>query len=381
MTKKFYLNAKMGCDLNRVDGERIRQSLLDNGWSQTSSLKEADLVLFNTCAVIKKRVDACVREIKRIKREKKKSARFVVCGCLPGIDPATLKKHFNGKALTPTKLADLDHIINAKKSISSQPLSQIMTIRTSRTHSHPGKTNMKRQMPMPAHDRKVAIIRTNYGCLGDCTFCAIKNNFPRLISRSQEDIIEDAKAAMEKGCSEITLSAEDLSAYGCDLGKGIGLISLLNGLLRLKGTASFSLLRVYPGFIIRNRKAMIKVLGSGRIGFLSIPVNSGSQKIIRLMNRRYDVKKIISSVREIKRKTPKVKIRFDIMVGFPGETDDDFRKTLRLVKDHIADEIVIYEFSPMPGTGAAKLPCQLPKKIIKSRANILLLHSGADRPS
>lgn len=352
--KRFYLTQPFGCHLNKLDTARIRSFLLDNGLKETTSIKAADVLIINTCSFIKDRVRISVEAIDDINRKRKKGSLFIVGGCLPRIDLETLRKHHKGPIFDPHSLDQLDKLLDARKSIMEQPLSQRMII----------KDEISRT-------RDITFIRINYGCTGRCSFCAVKKVFPRLISRSPDDIISEFRAKIKGGCRDIGLTSEDVTAYGLDI--GTDLVSLLRRMVREKGNYRISLYRLHPDLMIKRQDELFRIFRSGKIAYLSIPVNSGSQKITRLMRRNYDVEEIKKFIIDVNKKFPKIKIRLDFMVGFPGETKDDFEQTRAFVNQCRSDVLFVYEFSPMPGTEAASMKNPVSSFTIRKRAEKLRL--------
>jgi len=352
--KKYFLYTN-GCYLGKVDTGRIELLLNKNGWSRSNTLQGSDIIIFNTCAYSQGKEDDCISTIKKFKKEKGKKTKLIVGGCLPIINKKRMQDAFSGPYFTPNTIQRLSETINAKYSdIDKIPLAQeILT---------DGNTYNGRV-------EKAFCIRIGYGCLGRCSFCAVKAVFPKLISRSKEDIESEFKLGLKNGHRNFLLSSEDSSVYGLDIKTDI--TELLRGLVKIKGEFGISLYRLNPYGLLKISDSFIEVLRSKKIVFLSIPINSGSDRIIRLMNRRYKIKKVSDYIERLKKMFPFLKINLDIMVGFPGETEQDFKGTLKVILETSPDSIRVFKYTDRSNSTARYLGKEIPSNIMNKRSGLL----------
>ena len=349
---KKYLLYSNGCYLNKIDNERIKTFLEKNGYTPSDSLGKSDIVIFNTCAYCKEKEDECISILKNIQKEKPKKSKSIIAGCLPVINKSRLLANFQGPYFNPLSINSLADIIPLKyKKIESIPIAQAILTDDNTFSGKP---------------EKVFSIRIARGCLNHCSFCAVKNVFLELSSKNRKDIRKEFSTGLKRGYRTFLLTAEDTSVYGRDI--GTNLADLLTGLIKIKGDFSIYIYRLNPEGLLKIGKDFLKVLKSKKIKFLSIPVNSGSNRILELMNRRYKADKIKNYLKNLKHAYPFIKLNLDIMVGFPGETENDFKATQRFILETTPDSIRVFEFTDRPGTTAKYLGETIPKNIMKKRS-------------
>ncbi len=347
--KKYFLDTE-GCFTNRINEPQIKTLLEKNGWTPSNSPQKADIIIYSTCAYTKRSEDHTIDIIKRYKKIKAPKAKLIIGGCLPDINKRRMRAHFKGPYFTPLTLPSLCKIINAK----------YCTI-----------DNMSPAQPISSGKRKELCIRIGYGCLNRCSFCAINKVFPKLISKSRKQIVEEFKLGLKNRYKKFVLTGEDISVYGLDI--GTNLIELLKDLLKIKTRKKISILlyRLNPQWLLKIGSEIIEILKSKKINFLSISIQSGSNRILKLMNRRYDINEIKKYIKKIKKDFPFIRIHLDFIVGFPGETEKDFQKSIKFVSETNPDDIMAFQFTERPGTKAKYLDKKVPQKIIEDRAKRL----------
>lgn len=352
---KKYLLYSNGCYLNKIDTKRIEIFFKKNGWTPSAGLRKSDIVIFNTCAYCQEKEDQCISILKKMQKEKTKNQKLIVAGCLPVINKERLLANFQGSYFGPLSINSLaDHLPIKYKKIKSIPTAQAI-LTDENTFS--GKAE------------EAFCIRIAYGCLNRCSFCAVKNVFPKLNSKIRKNILNEFSMGLERGYRTFLLTAEDTSVYGRDI--RTNLVELLKDLIRKDGQFSIYLYRLNPEGLLKIGKDFLRVLESKKIKYLSIPVNSGSNRILELMNRRYKTDEIKNYIKRIKKLYPFIKLNLDIMVGFPGETESDFRDTQRFVLETAPDNIRVFEFTDRPGTTAKYLGEAIPKNIMRKRSMLL----------
>ncbi len=349
---KVYISNPNGCHPNSIDTARIKNFMIRNGWNETETFQEADIIIINTCAFVHSRIEDNLSLIDQIVDKKDPGAELIICGCMPVIAREKLKNIKNATLLTPHNLYELENIIGSKNAFTLQPTAQRLLLNDEIDD-----------------DRDIFMVRTNYGCLHNCSFCAVKKVFPKLKSKPPAAILRELADAVRKGCKDIGLTAEDLTAYGLDI--QTNLIELLKGIVTIKGDYKLSLYRLYPQYLLSNCDAFLSLFRSNRFSYLSIPVNSGSKKILRLMGREYDAEQMKKFLLRIRQENPSIRIRGDFMVGHPGETDEDFRQTFRFVTTSNLNILFVYPFSAMTGTRSADMEDQVSQEDILYRYNML----------
>jgi MiaB/RimO family radical SAM methylthiotransferase len=348
---KFYL-LKIGCHLNSIDTDRIRDYLIANHWEEIDDVKFADIIIFNTCAFVQSKIDECITIIVDIIKCKKTDAKLLLCGCLPVIDKSAIENICDVECLTPLTLSKLDQIIDAEIPFAEQLTSHRLLIDDE-----------------ISKNRDIFFVRTNYGCLHNCSFCAVKKVFPNLRSKPIDTVLDEINKGIKEGCIEIGLTSEDLTAYGRDI--GVSLIKLLQEIIEIKSNIKLSLYRFYPQYLIDNKDAYLQLLESGVIHYMSIPANSGSENILEKMGRKYSIGQLTELISQIKMIFPNVIIRSDIMIGHPGEEEEDFQKTIAYVINSNIDILITFPFCAMPGTRAFDMAGQIPQNVIDTRLKLL----------
>lgn len=335
--KKFHIyNA--GCVTTGIALKRAGSLLLENGWSEVKNASAADIILFNSCAFNKLQEDNSFREISRLQGLKKNGARFVLLGCLPKISEDPGLARFDGMVVDGDSVGAVAALLG--------PGSKIPSVKTG-------------QWAVDELGREAFCVKVSSGCLSKCSYCAIRRAFPKLESVKKADIVKDFSFALKQGRRVFSLLSEDLGAYGKDI--GTDMIALLEAIIGLKGGFKVALFRINPRWIKEFGPRLFKILDSGKIDYIALPVQSGSDRILRAMNRKYTAGEYRDFLLQIKTRYPAIGLRTDIMVGYPGETEEDFRKTLELILEIDYSDIKAYEFSPRINTPAWRLKDNVPK--------------------
>jgi len=348
--KKFMIKT-FGCVQNQADSDQILQSLKLANYEQTNQVREADLVIINSCVVresAENRVYGLIENIKKINKTRKKKIDIVVTGCLVGwIEKNNIKKRdvmANYSWVKFKKIEEFD-IWNDKLSIINNKL----------------------------------IVPISFGCNNYCSYCVVPFSRGREISRKFEDIIEDCKKGIEQGIKEILLVGQNVNSYGADLigekqsfnkmGKDriSGMFPELLSKVALMGFKKVSFISSNPWDFTDE---LIEVIASNQNidRLIHLPVQAGNNLILQKMNRGYTTKKYEKLVGRLRQKVKGVKISTDIIVGFPGETDEIFEKSFQFYKKIGFDIAYLNKYSQRNGTVAAKLfKDDIKQKIKKER--------------
>jgi len=324
------------------------------GYTFSSNPKDAEILLIHTCGVKKATED---KILQRLKVLSKMGKPLIVSGCLPKINlNAVLKASPNAVFLDPYSIDKILLAVEASKThsrkffFSNQPLIKVC-------------------LPKTRLNKYVEIIQIAEGCLGSCSYCCTKFARGKLFSYPIETILRRAKEALENGAVELWLTAQDVGAYGKDL--GVNLIDLLNEIIELPYDFKVRIGMINPAYALEMVEALKHIYKSEKIyKFAHIPVQSGSNKILKDMNRPYTVEEFKEVVKKLKNEIENLSLATDIIVGYPTETNEDFNLTLNLLKEIKPDVTNISKYNHRPGTKASNLKL-LPSNIVVERSKIL----------
>jgi len=352
-----YFTITYGCQMNVSDTELIEAVLKEElGMREASNIEDASVIVVNTCCVRKGVEDKIYGKIGDLKRLKKKNPalKILVCGCLAQKERAHLYKKFPFlDAIVGTlQIGDIKKVFTS--STNNSPL-----LLTSFRHKE-CKINPRRKNPYSAY------ITITYGCNNFCSFCIVPYVRGREKSRPLQDIIKEVKELANKGYKEITLLGQNVNSYGHNLTPPSSFVELLTELNEIEGIERIRFTTSHPRDFSSEDISAIANLKKVCEHF-HLPLQSGSNKILTLMNRGYTVEHYLKLVEEIRRKYPRGAITTDLIVGFPQETDEDFYYTLEIVRRVQFDQAFMFAYSPLPGTKAANFSGQIPQKIKKER--------------
>ncbi|NXX38170.1 CDKAL methylthiotransferase, partial [Tricholaema leucomelas] len=355
-----------GCSHNNSDGEYMAGQLAAYGYKITDNSAEADLWLLNSCTVKNPAEDHFRNSIKKAQEGKKK---VVVAGCVPQAQP----RQDYLKGLSIIGVQQIDRVVEVvEETIKGH------SVRLLGQKKDNGKRlgGARLDLPKIRKNPLIEIISINTGCLNACTYCKTKHARGDLASYPIEELVSRAKQSFQEGVCEIWLTSEDTGAYGKDI--GTDLPTLLWKLVEvIPEGAMMRLGMTNPPYILEHLEEMAKILNHPRVyAFLHIPVQSASDSVLMDMKREYCVADFKQVVDFLKEKVPGITIATDIICGFPGETDEDFQETVKLVEQYRFPSLFINQFYPRPGTPAAKMH-QVPAAVKKQRTKDLsqLFHS------
>uniref|UniRef100_A0A3B4C6K7 tRNA-t(6)A37 methylthiotransferase n=1 Tax=Pygocentrus nattereri TaxID=42514 RepID=A0A3B4C6K7_PYGNA len=364
-TQKVWMRT-WGCSHNSSDGEYMAGQLAASGYKMTDNPSDADVWLLNSCTVKNPAEDHFRNSIKKAQEQNKK---VVVAGCVPQAQPRM--DYLKGLSIIGVQQIDrvVEVVDEAVKGHSVRLLGQ-------------KKDNGKRlggarlDLPKIRKNPLIEIISINTGCLNACTYCKTKHARGDLASYPIEELVERARQSFQEGVCEIWLTSEDTGAYGRDI--GTDLPSLLWELVKeIPEGCMLRLGMTNPPYILEHLEEMAKILNHPRVyAFLHVPVQSASDSVLMDMKREYCCNDFKCVVDFLKNKVPGITIATDIICGFPGETDKDFKETVELVREYQFPSLFINQFYPRPGTPAAKME-QVPAQVKKQRTKELsaLFHS------
>ena len=360
----------LGCPKNFVDTEVICGTLREKGYQISGKIDHSDIVIINTCSFIKDAVEESIEEILNLVKLKKegKIKHIIVTGCLPQrYKDNNLKQEFPevDAFLGVEDLLEIDKII--KGVLQGEQIYKVGP-EPKFLYNH----NTPRTILTPQH---YAYIKISEGCQNNCTYCLIPQIRGNHRSRKMEDIIEEVKIISEKqNLSEMILIGQDTTLYGIDLYGEYKLAELLKklSLLELNNLKWIRLLYTHPAHY---NDELIKVIANYPkiCPYLDLPLQHISDKILKRMNRPLKKYDVISLINKLRDRISNLTLRTTFMVGFPGETDQDFEELLNFVKNLRFERLGAFIFSREEGTPAYDFPQQIPMRIKKERLKKLML--------
>ena len=353
---KIWIEA-YGCSASKADSEMIMGQLKNCGYDIATCKEESSLNLIVTCSV----KDATEHKMLfRINRLASLGKPIIVAGCLPKADKNKIESLFPyASLLGPNSIDKTIDVVNS--GIAGQKMVAL-------EDSPSDKVNV----PKIRINSVIGIVEIASGCLSECSFCQTKIAKGSIRSYRIGDILRQIRHDISEGCKEIWLTSTDNGCYGKDIGSN--LVELLRSCCQINGNYKIRVGMMNPMHLCGMTQELLEVyVGNDKIfKFLHIPVQSGSDRILRKMKRGHTIKIYRDLVKAFRSKIPEMTIATDIIVGFPSETDDDFEKTLTLIKETEPDIINSSKYSPRANTAAAKLR-QLSSDIIKKRSKKLHL--------
>ena len=359
--KKYFLRT-YGCQMNVHDSEEIRYYLESLGYEKTDILENADIVVLNTCAIRENAKDKVFGYLGRCKhlKQTKKDLIICLCGCLMQL-PNEVEGIINNH-----KFVD---IVIGTHNINELP-KLIMELNNDQKIEVYSNSNEVNENIKYSRDSKIsAWINIQYGCDKFCTYSIVPFTRGRERSRKIENIIQEAKELKEEGYQEITLLGQNVNAYGKDLNLGYNFATLLEEVAKI----GISRVRFVTSHPWNFTDEMIDIIAKydNIMPYIHLPLQSGSDDILRKMNRRYNKEEYKNLFTKIKEKIPNVSITTDIIVGFPNETEEDFQDTLDMVDYCKYDSAYTFIYSKREGTYAATLEDKISDEEKSKRLQIL----------
>ena len=344
-----------GCTRNRADGEIMEAILLRAGYELAETPESADYVVVNTCAVKDPTEHKMARRIRELIDSGKK---VIATGCLVHVNPGVIDKRVSGML----GVKSIDRIAEAID--VAEKGGKLVSVEDWRERSID-----KLELPRLWKSGVVFVVPISEGCLNACTYCATRFARGVLKSYRPELVVRWVKEALARGYREIQLSSEDTGCYGFDI--GTNLAELLDEITAIEADFRVRVGMMNPNHAIKILDELVEAYGSEKVyKFLHLPVQSGDNDVLKRMGRTYTVEEFEEIVRVFRRKVPGLNLNTDIIVGFPGETDEAFENTVELVERVRPDKINVSRYSRRPGTIAAKWK-QIPGWKVKERSREL----------
>jgi len=342
-----------GCWLNKADSDTIASMLRENGHEVVRDVEQADAIIINTCAVRSETERKIAKRLQELElwRKGNESKRIIVLGCLARARPAFIAHNSPSASIIGP---------NALPSVLKALETRIVDI-------GPDK---RETFKLPRYDgSKRLIVPIATGCLGSCSYCVMPISRGKLSSCPPKQIVELFHDAIAKGVKEVYLVAQDLAAYGLDI--GYDLPSLLRDLLRHEGDYIVRLGMMEPSSLTLIANDMVRIYLNPHVyRYLHLPLQSGSDRILRLMNRKYTASSFIKLVDLFRSSIDDLFLATDVIVGFPTETDEDFEETCKVIEKISPDKVHVARYTMRPFTQASSMP-QLSDSVKKARSRVL----------
>lgn len=364
--EKYFSILTYGCQMNEEDSEKLSGMLKRIGYTKTEDIEKASIILFNTCCVRENAENKVFGNLGRIKKLKEKNKDLIVgiCGCMmqqKGMADKVLSKFPFVNIIFGTHNAyKFPEYLNRVKTEGVQ-VKEILN----------KETDIVEGIPVDRESSVKAFVTIMYGCNNFCTYCIVPYVRGRERSRKPEEIIKEIKELVSNGYKEVTLLGQNVNSYGKGLEEEISFAKLLRMINQVEGLERVRFMTSHPKDL--NEEVIEAIKDCDKLcEQIHLPVQSGSNRILKEMNRHYDRERYMYLINKIKKEIPNVAITTDIIVGFPGETDEDFNDTLSLVKEVSYDSAFTFIYSRRNHTPADKMENQVPDEVKHERFNKLV---------
>jgi len=353
MTPKTFKIKSFGCQMNVYDGERMAELLADQGMSAAPEGEDADLVVLNTCHIREKAAEKAYSDVGRLRREDGSKPLVALAGCVAQAEGAEAKRRSEliDIIVGPQAYHRLPHMI-AQASSGARPIDTDM----------PALSKFD-ALPQRRRAGPSAFLSVQEGCDKFCTYCVVPYTRGAEISRPWEDVVTEAHSLIDAGAREIVLLGQNVNAWSN--GKR-GLAELIRALADFDGLERIRYTTSHPADMNDALIAAHAEVGK-LMPYLHLPVQSGSNRILKAMNRSHSVETYLATIDKMRRARPDVALSGDFIVGFPGETDEDFEATLGIVDAVGYASAYSFKYSARPGTPAAAMEDQISREVMDER--------------
>ena len=373
------------CIRRKLDAKRVSDYLIKNKHILVDSPKDADYIIFFTCAFNETNVNQNLATIKKFKKYK---AELIVAGCLPDIATEGLKKIFDGKIISTKNLEKIDEIFKE----SEVKFSEIDHKNCAYKNPIPIEAPRKLLWLAETFLKKISIVKKIYltirgkisaiefiennvkqrfhedhfiifisrGCIHKCSFCGIRRAIGPLKSKPLNQCVNEFKDGLRKGYKKFMLQADDASIYGIDIKSSLP--TLLDEITKIEGDYTIILEELHPMWVIRYADDLEKIFKRKKIYSILVAIQSGSNRILQLMNRKYDKESLVNVLKRLRKANPNLIIGMQAIAGFPTETEEDFKDTLELIKNVRFNEGILFIYSDLEGTESAEMYPKVPMK-------------------
>lgn len=365
--RRFYV-LTLGCPKNAVDSEGMEQLLRQAGYEPADGPGQADLLIANTCGFLRAAADESLEALRELARHKRKGQLLVAAGCLAQLDGAGIAREIPGVdgVIGTRHWTDIVSLAGRLQEGQQEgPIFQRPGAETADPLTTP--------IPRLSHAGASAYLKIGDGCDSSCAFCSIPLIKGPGRSRPRELILEEARQLSAQGVKEIILIAQDTTAYGRDRGENDALPGLIEGIAQAAPALRWlRLMYAYPGHATRR---LVETMAAHPqvCHYLDLPLQHAHPEVLRRMRRPSGLDWVRRFVADFRSAMPDVALRTTFIVGYPGETEDEFQALLDFLAEMAFDHVGAFAYSPEPGTPAAEMPAQLPEEVKGERLERVML--------
>ena len=395
-SKRASIVLAYGCPRSKLEVSRLYRYLERNGWSLTG-VGKADIVFVSCCAVTDDTERKSLEMLRYIGRTMRSEGRLIMLGCMAGISRDNILEHLPVTLVPSKQISALDEIIDA-----TIPLDEIDEygdntdlIRNAQRTISPWKRLMAEKNGKKLNwlfhvFREYGInyfgfantpylLRVANGCLDTCSYCAIRFASGELVSKPLDKVVEEMSCALDDGYTRIKLVGQDVGAFGQDIGTDF--VRLLDALLEQEGDYTLIMNDLNMRWCVKYRDYLLPMFckHADKFEIIGIPVQSGSDAVLGAMNRQYSAEESLDFFKQLKQLVPDVHLSSHVIVGFPGEAESDFARTLTFISEAQLDSVLVYAYSDRPHTEASTLPGKIDRSIIHERIKRLKSVCKANR--
>lgn len=359
--QKTYYTETYGCQMNEHDSEKISWILENMDYIRTNSAEKADFIIYNTCAIRENaelKVYGKIGALKKLKRLNP-DLMIAICGCMmqrEDVRKIITTKHKHVDIIFGThNIHKLPQLINNYLQTGETIVDIVEDTREIVEHIDINRTYTYK-----------AYINIMYGCNNFCTYCVVPYTRGRELSRDSENILKEIEGLASSGCKEVTLLGQNVNSYGKSLDYDYTFSNLLEDINKIDGIERIRFMTSHPKDLSKDLIKSYATLDK-LSEHLHLPVQSGSNKVLKEMNRNYTKERYLETIKELRKSVPNISITTDIIIGFPGETEEDFNDTLELVNEIRFDSAYTFLYSIREGTSAAKMENQVDYKVKHER--------------
>ncbi len=366
MEKNFYIET-FGCQMNEYDSEKISGMLQNLDYKESKDINSADLIIYNTCLIrenAENKLYGKLGALKKLKREKD-DLILAVGGCIPQ------NEEIRSYILDKYPFIDIIFGTNTFYKLPEMISKHLNNTNEVLVELEKNSSTLNENLPTIRKFDHKAFINIMYGCNNFCSYCVVPHTRGRERSRSSEDILREARDLASKGYKEITLLGQNVNSYGNDINSNYKFTQLLEDVEKIKGIERIRYVSSHPKDVGDD---FIEFLGKSKkvCNHIHLPIQSGSSKVLKEMNRKYSKEDYLEIIKKLKKAVPNISVSTDFIVGFPGESEEDFEETLDLCRKVEFDAAFTFIYSIRPDTPAGKRTDQIDDKVKHERFNKLL---------
>jgi len=394
------LSPSSGCPMRCLDVSKLKNYFYLNNFTVVDSFENADYVVFVTCSVSPMQLEDSFTTIRKLQKAR---GELIVMGCLPGANDIELRTLFNGKAIPSKNISDIDnyfpdfrikyHQVPEAHSYDLEAHNLFTNIKYYTSYTNLllkyGLSHAFFRQIIRTYDYK-KFIKLNegnnindkchivicHGCSNNCAYCNIRDSVGKIKSKSIEALVEEYSGLLAQGYRLFHFIADDLCSYGLD--NKSSLLQLLQALSAIDSAynVKWSLQGINPAWLVKNHKELSALFKSKKIWEVTLAIESGSDRIIKLMNRKYIIKEVENALKTLRKLNPGLRIDALFFAGFPTETEDDFNDTLKLIRSIRFDDARVTYYTEFERVPSAKILPKVSPEVVKARclrANELLL--------